>query len=82
MDNVLAVTPEAAASIIVVGRARDLGMCQVLKQNGKVCGSWCDKRVSEVCDYHVQSAVQRRRAARPEFSVGCAFPPLAPPLTM
>ncbi|KJA24908.1 hypothetical protein HYPSUDRAFT_161464 [Hypholoma sublateritium FD-334 SS-4] len=70
VDNVLAVTPEAAASIIVVGRARDLGMCQVLKQNGKVCGSWCDKRVSDVCDYHVQSAVQRRRAARPEFSVG------------
>ena len=45
-------------------------MCTVRRQDGKVCGSWCDKRVSDVCDYHVQNAVQRRRAARPEFSVG------------
>jgi minichromosome maintenance protein 10 len=55
---------------MVIGRSRDLGMCTVRKQDGKVCGSWCDKRVSEVCDYHVQNAVQRRRAARPEFSIG------------
>ena len=70
VDNVLALTPESASSIIVIGRSRDLGMCTVRKQDGKVCGSWCDKRVSEICDYHVQNAVQRRRAARPEFSVG------------
>ena len=55
---------------MVLGRSRDLGMCTVRRQDGKVCGSWCDKRVSDVCDYHVQNAVQRRRAARPEFSVG------------
>ncbi|KAF8900420.1 hypothetical protein CPB84DRAFT_1778879 [Gymnopilus junonius] len=42
----------------------------VLKQDDKVCGSWCDKRLSEVCDYHVQHAVQRRRDAQPEFSIG------------
>ncbi|KAF9484171.1 hypothetical protein BDN70DRAFT_910831 [Pholiota conissans] len=70
VNNILAVTPESASSIMVIGRCRDLGMCQVRKQDGKVCGSWCDKRVSDVCDYHVQSAVQRRRAARPEFSIG------------
>ena len=56
----LALTPESASSIMVIGRSRDLGMCTVRKQDGKVCGSWCDKRVSDVCDYHVQNAVQCR----------------------
>ena len=70
VDNVLALTPESASSIMIIGRSRDLGMCTVRKQDGKVCGSWCDRRVSEICDYHVQNAVQRRRAARPEFSIG------------
>ncbi|KAI9450818.1 hypothetical protein BJY52DRAFT_1300845 [Lactarius psammicola] len=68
--NVLALTPESAASVAVIGIAQDLGMCGVVKRDGKPCGSWCDKRVSEVCDYHVQHAVERRRAARPEFSTG------------
>ena len=54
----LALTPESASSIMVIGRSRDLGMCTVRKQDGKVCGSWCDKCVSDVCDYHVQNAVQ------------------------
>ncbi|KAH9061907.1 hypothetical protein EDB87DRAFT_1682576 [Lactarius vividus] len=56
--NVLALTPESAASIAVIGIAQDLGMCSVVKRD------------SEVCDYHVQHAVERRRAARPEFSSG------------
>lgn len=78
----LALTPESASSIMVLGRSRDLGMCTVRRQDGKVCGSWCDKRVSDVCDYHVQNAVQRRRAARPEFSVGyIGFTPLRQDLT-
>jgi minichromosome maintenance protein 10 len=70
VNNILAVTPESAASIEVIGTARDLGMCTVKKRDGKVCGSWVDKRVSDVCEYHVQHAVQSRRASRPEFSVG------------
>ncbi|KDR78277.1 hypothetical protein GALMADRAFT_245372 [Galerina marginata CBS 339.88] len=70
VNNILALTPESASSIIVLGRAQDLGMCTVRKQDGKVCGSWCDKRLSDVCDYHLQNAVKSRRAARPEFSVG------------
>jgi minichromosome maintenance protein 10 len=72
-SNVLALTPESAASTAVIGMAQDLGMCSVVKRDGKPCGSWCDKRVSEVCDYHVQHAVERRRAARSEFSTGCVF---------
>jgi minichromosome maintenance protein 10 len=70
VNNILAITPDSAGSIIVIGRARDLGMCTATKRDGKLCGSWCDKRVSDVCEWHVQNAVESRRAARPEFSIG------------
>ncbi|KAJ8507504.1 hypothetical protein ONZ45_g10128 [Pleurotus djamor] len=70
VNNILAVTPSSASSILVLGRSKDLGMCTVVKRDGKPCGSWCDKRVSEVCEFHVQTAVERRRASRPEFSAG------------
>lgn len=69
-NNILAVTPESAGSIAFIGRARDLGMCKVTKRDGTVCGSWTDKRVSEVCDWHLTNAVQRQRAGRAEFFVG------------
>ncbi|KAF9649564.1 hypothetical protein BDM02DRAFT_3268637 [Thelephora ganbajun] len=66
--NILAVTPESEASISVIGYAQDLGSCPAVKKDGKPCGSWVDKRVSEVCEWHVQNAVERRRASRAEFS--------------
>ncbi|TBU51989.1 hypothetical protein BD310DRAFT_862590 [Dichomitus squalens] len=69
-ENILALTPESDASIAVIGYAQDLGMCKAMKRDGTRCTSWCDKRVSDVCDYHVQNAIERRRAARPEFAVG------------
>ncbi len=71
MNNILALTPESADSIAVVGRSRDLGMCSVAKRDGKPCGSWCDRRISDVCEYHLQNAVQHRRAGRAEFTAGC-----------
>ena len=71
--NILALTPESAASVAIIGTARDLGMCGVVKRDGKPCSSWFDKRVSDVCEYHVQHAVQRCRAGRPEFSAGYVF---------
>ncbi|KAI0060179.1 hypothetical protein BV25DRAFT_1828294 [Artomyces pyxidatus] len=77
--NILALTPESAASIVVIGHARDLGMCGVVRRDGKPCGSWCDKRVSDVCDYHVQHAVERRRAGRAEFSTGTSGLTTGPP---
>ncbi|KAG6866330.1 hypothetical protein C0991_005797 [Blastosporella zonata] len=70
VNNILAITPESASSIMGIGRARDLGMCTVLKRDNTVCGSWVDKRVSDVCEYHVQHAVERQRAGRAEFSIG------------
>ncbi|KAF4586295.1 hypothetical protein EYR38_010570 [Pleurotus pulmonarius] len=70
VNNILAVTPSSAGTILILGRSKDLGMCMVVKRDGKVCGSWCDKRVSDACEFHVQTAVERRRASRPEFSAG------------
>ena len=69
-DNVLALTPENASSIAIIGQSKDLGKCHAVKRDGKQCGSWCDLRVNEVCEYHIQRAVQSRRALRPEFSAG------------
>ncbi|KAF9504145.1 hypothetical protein BS47DRAFT_1369002 [Hydnum rufescens UP504] len=43
-DNVLALTPENASSIVIIGQSRDLGTCHALKRDGKHCGSWCDLR--------------------------------------
>ncbi|KAG9098920.1 hypothetical protein FRC07_010574, partial [Ceratobasidium sp. 392] len=71
-DNALAITPENADSIEVLGQSRDLGSCRAAKRDGNPCGSWCDRRVSDVCEYHIQHAVKGRRAARPEFSAGTA----------
>ncbi|KAK2462015.1 hypothetical protein APHAL10511_006478 [Amanita phalloides] len=68
--NMLAVTPENSESIVLVGRARDLGRCNARKKDGQLCSSWCDTRVSEVCEWHMQRAVESRRARRAEFSVG------------
>ncbi|KAJ7456966.1 hypothetical protein FB451DRAFT_1407015 [Mycena latifolia] len=68
--NILAITPESASSIMIIGRSKDLGLCGAVKRDGKVCGSWCDRRLSDVCEWHVQYAVEQRRAGRPEFSVG------------
>ncbi|KAI0711612.1 hypothetical protein C8Q76DRAFT_623679 [Earliella scabrosa] len=69
-DNILALTPESDASIAIIGYALDLGTCRAMKRDGTRCTSWCDKRVSDVCDFHIQMAVERRRAARPELAVG------------
>ncbi|KAG7093878.1 hypothetical protein E1B28_007517 [Marasmius oreades] len=70
VHNILAITPESTTSITTIGRSKDLGMCTAVKRDGKVCGSWCDKRVGNVCDYHLQTAIDSRRASRPEFSGG------------
>ncbi|KZV96434.1 hypothetical protein EXIGLDRAFT_643216 [Exidia glandulosa HHB12029] len=71
-QNVLAITPESAESMIVLGHSKDLGMCIAKRKDGKPCGSWFDKRCSEACDFHLQKAVQSKRAARPEFTAGNA----------
>lgn len=69
-NNILGITPTSPSSIIIIGKSRDLGQCTAKRRDGQSCGSWCDRRVSAVCDYHLQEAVKSRRAARPEFAIG------------
>ncbi|PBK58267.1 hypothetical protein ARMSODRAFT_991317 [Armillaria solidipes] len=40
--------------VFLIVHSRQLGMCTVLKCNGSVRGSWCDKCVSDVFEWHVQ----------------------------
>lgn len=68
--NVLGISPTSATSILVIGKSRDLGHCVATRKDGKPCGSWCDKRIAAVCDFHLQQAVQSRRAGRAEFAIG------------
>jgi minichromosome maintenance protein 10 len=52
-----------------------------VKRDGKACKSWCDTHVSDVCEWHLQHAVEQRRASRPELTAGyvhtptCSTPP-------
>ena len=78
-DNILALTPESVASLAVIGYALDLGMCKAVRRDGTTCGSWCDRRVADVCDWHIQHAVERKRAGRAEFASGCVSPPFPLP---
>ncbi|KAG0145367.1 hypothetical protein CROQUDRAFT_45939 [Cronartium quercuum f. sp. fusiforme G11] len=79
--DVLSITPEKAASVMVIGRARDLGNCTAKRlDTGQVCGSWCDLRTSggaeddedvskslSVCEFHLQRQISKTRAGRAEF---------------
>ncbi|CED85280.1 Protein required for S-phase initiation or completion [Phaffia rhodozyma] len=67
MTNALAINPLSAESVIEIGQARDLGRCASLKIDGERCLNWVDKRVGEVCEYHVHAAMKRNRASRAEF---------------
>ncbi|KAF8310788.1 hypothetical protein DL93DRAFT_2084167 [Clavulina sp. PMI_390] len=68
--NVLAITPPNAGAIRVIGQSKDLGHCPAKKADGTICGSWCDKRVHEVCEYHITRSVKEKRAGRSEFASG------------
>ncbi|KAG8851230.1 hypothetical protein FRB96_009433 [Tulasnella sp. 330] len=70
MSNILGISPNRPDAIHVIGYSKDLGMCSVKTKEGRVCGSWCDKRRAEVCEYHLLSAVKSKRAGRAEFSAG------------
>lgn len=80
--SVLALTPSSASAVEIIGYAQDLGKCTVRKRDGSMCGSWVDRRHShvtgkgkgeDVCEYHIQTAVQHARASRPEFSIGSVY---------
>lgn len=67
-EKVWSVSPTSAEGMMVLGQARDLGRCKAIQWTTKEqCKSWCDKRVNELCHYHVQSAVKTSKNQRPEM---------------
>lgn len=54
--------------VMEVGTARDLGYCVSVKKNGEQCGTWVDKRKTEVCEFHVNLLVEKSRASRMEVN--------------
>jgi len=55
-------------TVLEIGTSRDLGWCKSVKRDGKLCGSWVDKRHTSVCEFHVDRVVERTRAARMEVN--------------
>lgn len=81
-SSILSITPETADSVIVIGRAKDLGNCTARRlDTGKECGNWCDMRYLggpddenetkslAICEYHLQRQVSKARAGRAELFV-------------
>lgn len=55
-------------TILEIGTSRDLGWCKSVKRDGKVCGSWVDKRHTEHCEWHVDRVVETTRRGRMEVN--------------
>lgn len=55
-------------TILEIGTSRDLGWCKSVKKDGKVCGSWVDKRHTEYCEWHVDRVVETTRRGRMEVN--------------
>ncbi|KAM0747818.1 hypothetical protein T439DRAFT_382905 [Meredithblackwellia eburnea MCA 4105] len=66
-SKTLTLKPESADSMIVIGEARDLRFCEAIrKDTGRSCGSWCDARVSTICEFHTNLQLKRTSSRRAE----------------
>ncbi|KAF2725081.1 hypothetical protein K431DRAFT_281558 [Polychaeton citri CBS 116435] len=54
--------------VMEIGTARDLSWCTAVKKDGQKCGAWVNKSKTEVCDFHVNLAVERGRKGRMEVN--------------
>ena len=55
-------------TVLEIGTSRDLGWCKSVKRDGKICGSWVDKRHTEHCEWHVDRVVETTRRGRMEVN--------------
>lgn len=55
-------------TILEIGTSRDLGWCKSVRKDGKVCGSWVNKRRTEFCEWHVDRVVESTRRGRMEVN--------------
>lgn len=54
--------------VMEIGIARDLGYCVSVKKDGQQCGSWVDKRSTEVCEFHLNLMIEKNRKGRMEVN--------------
>ncbi|KAI5837287.1 hypothetical protein DFP73DRAFT_568982 [Morchella snyderi] len=67
---------DSSDTLLEIGRARDLGFCKAMKRDGKMCGSWVDKRHTHYCAFHIEAGVKKARVGRAEVnSMGKLFSP-------
>ena len=55
-------------TILEIGTSRDLGWCSSIKRDGKQCEAWIDKRHTSVCEFHVDTQVEKTRRGRMELN--------------
>lgn len=56
--------------VLEVGRATDFGICRSIKADGAQCTAWVDAAKQEVCDFHIDLALQKTVNKRMEFAGG------------
>ena len=54
--------------VMEIGVARDLSYCASIKKDGQPCGSWVDKRSTEICEFHLNVMIDRERKHRMEVN--------------
>ena len=54
--------------VMEIGVARDLGYCTSVKKDGNQCGTWVDKRSTEICEFHLNLMIDRERKHRMEVN--------------
>ncbi|KAJ2966047.1 hypothetical protein NUW58_g10762 [Xylaria curta] len=55
-------------TILEVGTARDLGFCKSIKKDGALCSSWVNSKRTEVCEFHMNLALSKKRLARQDIN--------------
>ena len=60
-------------TVLEIGVARDLGACNARRRDGTECGQWIDARKTEVCDFHIELAVDKARRGRMEIATMSGF---------
>ena len=56
--------------ILEIGKAADFGLCRSIKKDGQQCTRWINSRKQEVCDEHIDMALQKTLNKRIEFASG------------
>jgi len=57
-------------TVLEIGTARDLGYCNVMKKDGKLCGSWVDISKTEVCEWHLNNQLAKAQSSRMGVNTG------------